>query len=171
MRAFGKNSKESHLYQSFYKKVLGNENVLIDKNNNTEPTKLIRSLTGYTKTKTSKFDMVQNYQISHVFGRTKNVFAFTAPWNLVYLPKLLDPFTGHEAKGSMVDEFTQLFQKQIFNKFESMIADFNQLMSNDEFNDNITEYFERLANAETINIDEFGKLKKSVTEGFSQIVL
>jgi hypothetical protein len=150
---------------------LGNENVLIDKNNNTEPTKLIRSLTGYTKTKTSKFDMVQNYQISHVFGRTKNVFAFTAPWNLVYLPKLLDPFTGHEAKGSMVDEFTQLFQKQIFNKFESMIADFNQLMSNDEFNDNITEYFERLANAETINIDEFGKLKKSVMEGFSQIVL
>lgn len=47
-----------------------------------------------------------------MFGRTKNIYAFTAPWNIVYMPKILDPFTGHEAKGEMVDEYRMLFQKQ-----------------------------------------------------------
>ena len=99
IRGFGRNSNGSHLFQEFYSVVLGNQNVKIDPTNNREPTRVVRNLTGFSKTKSTKHEMIRNYQVSHVFGRTKNVFAFTAPWNIVYMPKLLDPLTGHEAKG------------------------------------------------------------------------
>ena len=36
--------------------------------------------------------------------RTKNVYTFTALWNMVYLPKIIDPFIGHEAKSEIVDD-------------------------------------------------------------------
>lgn len=35
-----------------------------------------------------------------------------APWNIVYMPKMLDPFTGYEAQGELIDEYTDLFQRQ-----------------------------------------------------------
>lgn len=66
--------------------------------------------------------------MSHVFGRTKNVYCFTAPWNIVFLPKIVDPLSGHEAKGDAASEFKSRFQKQIFEKFEAQILDFNERM-------------------------------------------
>ncbi|SMG65367.1 hypothetical protein BMETH_332411131085, partial [methanotrophic bacterial endosymbiont of Bathymodiolus sp.] len=37
------------------------------------------------------------------------------------MPKMLDPFTGHEAKGPMIDEYKDRFQKQSFKHFEPLI--------------------------------------------------
>jgi len=94
IRGFGRDANGTHLFQELYARLVGNHNVKKDPTNNAEPTKIIRELTGYSKTKYSKYELIRNYQISHIFGRTKNIYAFTAPWNIVYMPKMLDPFTG-----------------------------------------------------------------------------
>lgn len=78
---------------------------------------------GYRKNKN-----IFNYQISHVFGRTKNVFCFTAPWNIVFLPKIVDPLTGHEAKGKFVEDFSRKFQSLVYDKFKAEIDEFNKRM-------------------------------------------
>ncbi|MGP5121210.1 hypothetical protein ACTXJF_14260 [Psychrobacter alimentarius] len=139
IRGFGRDASGTHLFQAFYKKLLNNYNVEKGSTNNKEPAKLIKSLTGYSKTQSSKFESIRNYQISHVFGRTKNVFAFTAPWNIVYMPKMLDPFTGHEAKGEMIDEYTLLFQQQSYYRFEKLIDEFNEIMISSDFKEKMNE--------------------------------
>ena len=107
IRGFGREAKSTPIYIEFYKYLLNNSKVKKDPTNNAMPTKLISNLTGYSKQGNSCKQII-NYQVSHIFGRTKNLFAFTAPWNLAYVPKVIDPFTGHEAKGELVQEFSYL---------------------------------------------------------------
>lgn len=171
IRGFGRNSNGSHLFQEFYKNIIGNENILIDPTNNAQPTKLIRDLTGYSKTKSNNHEPIQNYQISHIFGRTKNVFAFTAPWNIVYMPKMLDPFTGHEAKGKMIAEYQVLFQQQSYKHFEPLIEDYNKLISSQKLVDSINEYLEIIGSEPSIDVKDAEKLKKSVLEELSPIII
>ena len=71
---------------------------------------------------------IQNYQTSHVYGKTKNVYCFTAPWNIVLIPKIIDPLTGHEAKGDFVGEFQKLFKDTVYNKFKECIEEYNSLI-------------------------------------------
>ena len=79
IRGFGRNSNGTHLFQEFYKEVFGNAHVAVDPTNNAIPTKIIRDLTGYSKSSSARDEAIRNYQISHIFGRTKNVYTFTAP--------------------------------------------------------------------------------------------
>ncbi|TXZ35663.1 hypothetical protein FXE65_03330 [Vibrio cholerae] len=151
--------------------MLQNHNVVKDSTNNAEPTKLIRQLTGFSKTISKQYQPLRNYQISHVFGRTKNVYAFTAPWNIVYVPKLIDPFTGHEAKGDMVDEYTVLFQKSVFERFEKYINEFNCLMTNSEFLASLDEHVNRLRDSNDVSDDVVNKMCKAITEEFAPIEL
>lgn len=125
IRGFGRDAAKTSMFQTMYSHLLANNNVTKDPTNNQQPTNLIRDLTNLSKVKRKGCNLIQNYQVSHVFGRTKNVFAFTAPWNIVYLPKILDPFTGHEAKGKISVEFREVFQSEIRKKFGHMIMDFN----------------------------------------------
>jgi len=125
-------------------------------------------MTGFSKTKHSKYNRIRNYQVSHIFGRTKNVFAFTAPWNIAYTPKLLDPFTGHEANGSMVKEFTTLFQKQAHVRFEKLIDDFNEIVSGQDFLDRIASCTQELKGYTSEDIQ---KLEKAIAENFKPIEL
>lgn len=169
IRGFGRNASGTHLYQSLYKNILNNENIATDPTNNAQPTKLIRNLTGYSKTKNSKYNLIKNYQISHIFGRTKNVFAFTAPWNIVYTPKIVDPFTGHEAKGVMIDEYQKLFQQQSFNYFEKFIDDYNKIITNTKLVSAVSQYLDKIECSQDISERDIEKLKKSVAEEFSPI--
>ncbi|CAH1538796.1 conserved hypothetical protein [Vibrio owensii] len=171
IRGFGRNASGTHLFQNLYSEVLGNRNVVKDSTNNAEPTKLIRQLTGFSKTTSKQYQPLRNYQISHVFGRTKNVYAFTAPWNIVYVPKLIDPFTGHEAKGEMVDEYTVLFQKSVFERFEKYINEFNCLMTNSEFLASLDEHVNRLRDSNDVSDDIVNKMCKAITEEFAPIEL
>ena len=91
IRGFGRDGDGTKLFLKFYKDVIGHDNVQRDPTNNAEPSRMIARLTGFSK-RTS----IRNYQISHVFGRTKNIYAFAAPWNIAFIPKIIDPFTGHE---------------------------------------------------------------------------
>lgn len=171
MRGFGRNSKGTHLFQDFYRHVLNNEHVTVDPTNNAQPTKLIRELTGYSKTKSSSHKSIQNYQVSHIFGRTKNVFAFTAPWNIVYIPKILDPFTGHEAKGEIVGEYQMLFKQQGYEHFEPLIEDYNNLITSLDLNARISDYLDKVMSDRAIESKVREKLSKAIIDELSPISL
>jgi len=167
IRGFGRDANGTHLFQELYKKLLGNEKVKKDSTNNAEPTKIIRELTGYSKTKNSKYELIRNYQISHIFGRTKNIYTFTAPWNIVYMPKMLDPFTGHEAKGEMIDEYTILFQKQGYKHFGRLIEDFNKIITNETFKEKLECCLSELEDQKEYK--DIEKLKKALQDEFKPI--
>ncbi|GAB1256221.1 hypothetical protein NBRC116494_07230 [Aurantivibrio plasticivorans] len=171
MRGFGRNSNGSHLFQEFYRLAFSNDNVKIDPTNNKEPTLVIRDMTGYSKTKSAKYEPIRNYQVSHIFGRTKNIFAFTAPWNIVYLPKMIDPFTGHEAKGDLIDEYQMMFQKQSFAYFEPLIDDYNQLILGSSLQARIDEGLNGLRNNNAFSDSDIDKLIKSVREELTPILI
>ena len=102
-------------------------------------------MTGFSKTKNAKYNLIKNYQVSHIFGRTKNIYLFTAPWNIAYLPKIVDPFSGHEAKGEMAKEFQKLLKLNTYNRFKNLIEDYNQIISTSNFQEKINEYIENIS--------------------------
>jgi len=168
IRGFGRDAKGTHLFQEFYK-LVGNSEVKKDPTNNAEPTKIIRELTGYSKLKNSKYKNIRNYQVSHIFGRTKNIYAFTAPWNIVYMPKMLDPFTGHEAQGELIDEYTVLFQKKSYNMFSKLIDDFNGIVTDQLFTNKLEDCLSKMSANDAFDIKDIEKLKKAVHEEFMPI--
>ncbi|EPF28976.1 hypothetical protein DWB79_06175 [Treponema medium] len=121
VRSSGRNASGNSILQQLYKDVF-ELNIRFDPTNNAKPTKLLEDNTGYKKNLT-----IFNYQVSHVFGQTKNVYCFTAPWNIVFIPKIIDPFTGHEAKGDYVDEFKNLFKNHIYKLYKELIDEYNEI--------------------------------------------
>ena len=93
--------------------------------NNAVPQKCIVRSTGL-KRNTDIF----NYQVSHIWGHTKNVFLFESPWNICYAPKIMDPFTGHETKGTWPQEYQQLFLSKALDLYRPFIDDYNNLIMN-----------------------------------------
>jgi hypothetical protein len=155
IRGYGRDAHGTHLYIGLYRILLGNMNVRKDKTNNRKPTQLLQRITGYSKSsikdnRTKK--AISNYQVTHIFDQTKNPFLFVAPWNLVWKPKILDPFTGHESKGA----FSQTYKTVFRSKAKLLYADYIE-----EYNDLASFYFspEKVNNAldqigETIHIDQ-----------------
>jgi hypothetical protein len=122
VRSYGRKGSGIDTLKALYRDVFG-ININIDGTNNSKPKSMLQNLTGYKVNKT-----IFNYQISHVYGRTKNVFCFTAPWNIMFIPKIIDPITGHEATGRFVEEFQLLMKNKIETKFIESINDYNKLM-------------------------------------------
>lgn len=128
IRRYGRDKEATELFFHLYCLLFDNENIKEDASNNHNPTKLLTELTGYSKTTKNssvEVNMIRNYQVSHLFGRTKNPLLFTAAWNIAYIPKYLDPFTGHETQGGDKQEFQVLFNKTIMEKFSLFIAEYN----------------------------------------------
>jgi len=164
IRGFGRDAAGTHLFFEFYKNVFKNENIEKDPTNNHKPTKLIEELTELKKNKD-----IRNYQVSHIFGKTKNIFTFTAPWNIVFMPKILDPFTGHEAKGDLVNEYQKLFIEQSYNKFKPFIDEFNEIMNDNNLKTDINNYFDKLKNDNIHDDKTILKFEKAVKDEFSAI--
>ena len=122
IRSFGRNGRSNDKLKKLYMDIFGIE-INFDPINNQKPGQLMEKYTMYKKNRN-----IFNYQVSHVFGNTKNVYCFNTPWNIVFIPKILDPLTGHEAKGEFKDEFMKLFQNYIFQKFNKEISEFNSIM-------------------------------------------
>ena len=93
-----------------------------------------------------------------MFGRTKNVFCFTAPWNIIFIPKLIDPFTGHEAKGEYVTEFQKLLKGKIAKISHREISEYNSQML--KFKESIDHW---------INNNVKANLKESMRKDFEEI--
>ena len=171
VRGFGRDAKGTPLLLEFYKHLLGNSHIKKDPTNNIQPTKMIKELSGYSKTENTKYELISNYQISHIYGRTKNVYAFTAPWNIAYIPKIYDPFTGHEANGDMVKEFTSRLKVQTYKKFKPLIEDFNNIITHSVFTDKLKKSLDILNN-DNKNFPQksLNKLNESIKSEFSPIL-
>ena len=171
IRGFGRDAKGTPLLLDFYKHLLGNSHIKKDPTNNSQPTKMIKELSGYSKVKSSKYELIRNYQISHIYGRTKNIYAFTAPWNIAYIPKIYDPFTGHEAKGDMVKEFSSRLKIQTYKKFEPLIEDFNNIVNRSVFKDKLEKSLDILNNDnKNFTQKQLNKLNESIKSEFSPIL-
>ena len=123
----------------FYKDIYPHLEVITDSTGNRHPTELLERLTGKKKNQD-----ILNFQVSHVFAQTKNLYAFTAPWNIVYMPKVMDPLTGHESHGNLRNIFQFELRKKIYNQFEDLILEFNELMENNHLKSLIQMYFKNL---------------------------
>lgn len=123
VRRYGQAGQKSEIIRKLYQEAFGIK-INIDGSNNGKPTAMIQKITGYRKSKS-----IFNYQVSHVFGRTKNVFCYVAPWNIAFVPKILDPLTGHEASGPFVTEFTRKFRSKVFKAFATEITDYNKIVT------------------------------------------
>ena len=154
VRSSGRQGTGNDTLKALYRDVF-EININIDKTNNQKPKRMLQNLTGYRVNKT-----IFNYQISHVYGRTKNVYCFTAPWNTIFIPKIIDPFTGHEAKGSFVNEFQLLMRNKIQAKFIESINEYNELMK---------LYYPLAKDWASSNVQP--KKQSSITKDFEPIVI
>lgn len=135
IRNYGRNGSKTHLFIEFYKYWLNNSNVKKDSSNNTKPKQMIEKTTGLIRN-----EDIYNYQISHIWGHTKNIFLFEAPWNICYMPKIMDPFTGHESKGDLYIEFQHQLQKEVRKKYKEFINDYNEIISSYDMASILDEY-------------------------------
>lgn len=157
IRGYGRNAHGTHLYQSLYAEILGNHHIVKDPTNNNVPQILIQKLTGLHRNKD-----IYNYQVSHIFGRTKNPFLFESPWNICYMPKIMDPFTGHESKGECSNQFQKLLQTYVYRKYQPLIEDYNQLLIDYNLIPKVIEYLSKIDNQQ---------FEKDVLKELSPIVI
>ncbi len=135
IRGYGRDAHGTQLYIDFYKYVFKNEHVKKDPTNNNRPQANIKKMTGLVRNKD-----IYNYQVSHIWGHTKNIFLFEAPWNICYTPKIIDPFTGHETKGDLPKEFQEYFLKYSQKKYRKYIDDYNKIVFSYDFKKRLNEY-------------------------------
>ena len=164
IRGYGRDSHGMQLYKDLYKFILGNENVMKDPTNNAIPHKHIQELTGLKRNKN-----IYNYQVSHIWGRTKNIFMFESPWNMCFTPKIIDPFTGHETKGLWPKEYQELFLKCVYDKYETFINDYNQILIDNNIHSKIDLFLKSIKSS--ISIREFEQFKRDVYREFAPIIL
>ena len=165
IRGYGRNSSNTDLYIEFYKEVF-EVNVEKDGTGNDHPRRLIENMTGFSKNPKSQYRKIRNYQVSHIFGKTKNIYMFTAPWNIAYVPKIMDPLTGHEAYGYMVEEYTHKFRQETYLRFRDLIDDYNKIISEQIQSTKFTEYFLDKSKCSDKNVKRF---IKSVEDELSEI--
>lgn len=163
IRGYGRDSHGTQLYQKLYQELFRNFHVEKDADNNREPHKRIQALTGYKR----NVDLF-NYQVSHIWGRTKNIFLFEAPWNLCYTPKIMDPFTGHETKGDWPVEYQKLFFSKARELYQPFIDEYNELLFIYHVDEKVEDYVWKLKG--TISEREWLQFSKDVKKELSPIV-
>lgn len=139
IRGYGRDAHGTELYRGLYGYIFGNINVIKDPTNNAIPQKNVQNLT-----KRKRNIEIYNYQVSHIFGRTKNIFMFEAPWNVCFIPKIMDPFTGHESKGEWPVEYQDRFIKKAVSLYEKYIMDYNSLLEKYQVQEKTNEYINKL---------------------------
>ena len=139
IRGYGRNAHRTHLYQELYRHLFGNAHIAVDPTNNARPQRSIEELTGLARNRD-----LYNYQVSHIWGHTKNIFLFEAAWNLCYMPKLMDPFTGHEAKGEGPAIFQAMLLAQAWERYRPFLTDYNRILSEEHIPKRIQAYLHTL---------------------------
>jgi hypothetical protein len=172
IRGYGRNATNTLWFITLYSILFGNEKIKKDPNNNALPTKVLKDLTGLSKNaKGNQFDKekIQNYQVSHLFGKTKNPLLFGAAWNIAYVPKYLDPFTGHEMQGGHRDEFQRIFFPIVKVKFTEFISDFNSFID-DKLSIHLLENALSITKEKCkINDEDFKRFKSDVEKEWAII--
>ena len=159
-----KNSVDNQLFYDFYKELFKNEQVKKDPSNTQNPAKVIETLTGYKKSKDLK-----NYQLTSLFGKSKNIFAFTAPWNMAYIPNILDPLLSNEARSDLAKEFQAYFLQHNLEKFKPYVDEFNKLVTNPHFLRQVDDHFHTLYDNVYFDNEIVMKFEPIFREEFSPI--
>ena len=73
-------------------------------------------------------------------GSNKKCFLFEAPWNICFTPKIIDPFTGHEAKGDLPPEFKEYFIRYAQKKYKKYINDYNSIIESYDIDTSLREF-------------------------------
>lgn len=188
VRTYGDKSKKDvksvneWLLKRFYLDVFKID-ITIDSTNNKEATSAIREASGYSKKKSSENKYLTNYKVAHIYGKTKNMYAFTAPWNIAYVPNMFDSLTGHEGSGLLQNQFNQKFKDKSKSVFNELIEEFNLEMVNciENINNwykniinNKSEYIEIIDNNDfenTVDVSGKIKIKKTSIERFYNEIL
>ena len=139
IRGYGRDAVGTKLYIGLYKKMFGNDNIKKDPSNNSAPQNMLQCVTGQKRNKD-----IYNYQVSHIWGHTKNIFMFEAPWNICYTPKIMDPFTGHEAMGELPDEYKKLFIEKATALYRPFVEDYNTSITKYDVTSMLDEYISSL---------------------------
>lgn len=163
IRGYGRDAHATQLYKDLYMYLFNNHNIEKDSTNNALPHRHIQKLTGLRRNKD-----IYNYQVSHIWGHTKNVFLFEAPWNICYTPKIIDPFTGHETRGVWPAEFQKLFVSHARKMYKKYIDEYNQLLIDYDVENKLNAYLNTLKG--TISEKEFARFEKDVRSELSPIV-
>jgi len=124
MRGAGRDAATTKYYLDFYKYAFGNDSVEKDPTNNYNPQKCIELVTG----KKRNAD-IMNYQVSHIWGKTKNILLFVAPWNICLTPKIIDPFTGHESSGGLSKKFKEKFLANAYSLYGDFVEEYNDIIT------------------------------------------
>ncbi len=163
MRGF-KDSSSTRIASTFYSALFNNEYTKKDPSNTQNPAKTIEELSGYKKSKDLK-----NYQLASVFGRGRNVLAFTAPWNIVYIPSVLDPLLSSDNNSALATEYQELFKSYVYNRFKTQINEYNDIVTNHHFMRTMDEFFERMFEDGFYDREIIGKFEDIVREDFKAI--
>jgi len=166
IRGMGRDAMGTKYMLEVHKSLFGNSNIKKDPSNNAHPTKILENLTGFSKRKLKNSNLISNYQVSHIFGHTKNALMFMAPWNIVYIPKLFDPFSGHESKGELTQIFSTKLKEITYEKFKVQIDDYNNIVNNSKFVDSLNSSIENL---KSNNSEMSDKLLNSIKDEFSEV--
>lgn len=161
IRPYGNNGKNSNIFVDFIKLVFDNDKIKIDSSRNSKPQMCLKK---YTKKQRGKD--IQNYQVSHIFGMTKNPYMFECPWNMAYIPKIFDPLTGHETKGGWTEKFQDYYLKDAQKEFKDLIEDYNNIIEEYEISDKIDSFIETLDDYSDKQKKQF---KKDLLENFRMI--
>jgi len=159
-----KDSGSNHLFFEFYAKVFKNEQVKKDPSNTQNPAKVIEELTGLKKSKD-----LRNYQLASIFGKSRNILAFTAPWNIVYIPNMMDPLLGADARGDLAKEYQTLFLQHSYEKFKPYIDEFNDMLTNEHLLRMIDEHMKKLYDDSMHKQDALIKFEEVMREELSPI--
>lgn len=84
---------------------------------------------------------------------------FECPWNVAWVPKYLDPLTGHESKGNHRNEFQVIFEQLLKKRYKKYISDYNKIMKP------LEKRLKRLLDNETNDIN----FKKDILKQFQKI--
>lgn len=175
IRGFGRDAKGTELYLNLYKFLFNNVNVKKDATNNDKPTKCIQELTGYRKysknVKKETHSILYNYQVSHIWGCTRNVFMFEAPWNICFSPKLMDPFTGHESSGELSNAYKKKFVSYAYQLYKPLIEDYNRILAEYKVQERVEEYLQLIEEQGDIKGKDFEEFCKSVRKELCPIIV
>lgn len=141
IRGYGRDAHGTQLYKDMYAKLFNNSHVEKDPTNNAIPHRIIQDMTELKRNHD-----IFNYQVSHIWGHTKNIFMFEAPWNICYTPKIMDPFTGHETQGAWPMEYQRLFFAKAYELYRPFINEYNDLLIALNIEERLQEYFSSLKN-------------------------
>lgn len=149
IRGYGRDAKGTPIYIKFHGEVFGNYNIIKDPSNNSKPQQLIKKITGLNRK-----ENLRNYQVAHVFGMTRNALMFEAPWNIVLVPKIIDPLTGHESNGLWAEEYKKIFYEEINKKYKRFINEYNEIMDKINIEKKIELFIKEYKFAEEDNTDK-----------------